>query len=635
MRLTRPCLAVLFSSAAIVLQPATLRAQGPPSQELPHPKTLAELQKAMQDVVSRDKLTGAGVALISNGQLLWCGGFGKADLTSNRDVTCDTEFRVGSISKSFVALALLKLQEDGKINLESRLRDVAPEIPVENRWETGNPVRIVNLLEHTAGFDDMEAAEVYNHKDPYDYSLLDVFKRFREPQDVRWPPSTRMSYSNPGYGIAGYLIEKVSGRPYDQYIHDNILAPLGITIGDFRFTDANKALLATGYSDPQHSTGWPYIYLRPAGDMKASPGELAKLVQFFLRRGKTADNTPIVHPESIVRMETVETTLAAKNGLRLGYGLANYSEVVGGVVTHGHDGGIDGFISTYRYMPEQNWGYVVLLNSTQSYKALLDLNSLAIDFLAKDFAKPQRPAASASAADLQKLAGFYTNLAPRSQVVAFLDDFGGVRIAVSNGQLTRSSLFGKPEPLVPLGKNFFRGEKEPEATAVFIPLPDGDMAFSSQGIDGFSYGERTSIFWTWLRIVVVILCLLLMVSSLLFGVLWVLRKLFGGLKDVQHLSVRALPLLATICFIGFFFCCTKFGGLDSGVLNTWTGGIFLLGLLFPLLALFSLLLVLRVPKSEIAAGVRVHSLLVALACCVLAGFLISWHLVGLRLWAAY
>jgi len=634
MRSTRPCVAVLFA-AALLLASIVVRAQAPQPKELPHPKTLPELQKAMQDVVSRDKLPGAGVALVANGELLWCGGYGKADIASNRDVTCDTEFRVGSVSKSFVALALLKLQEDGKINIESRLHDVAPEIPVENRWDATNPVRIVNLLEHTAGFDDMEAAEVYNHNDRYDYSLLDVFKRFREPEDVRWPPSTRMSYSNPGYGIAGYLIEKVSGTPFDQYIHDNILVPLSISTGDFRFTPANKALLATGYSDPHHSTGWPYIYLRPAGDMKASPGELAKLVQFFLRRGKAADNTSIVRPESIARMETVETTLAAKNGLRLGYGLANYSEVAGGVVTHGHDGGIDGFISTYRYMPEQNWGYVVLLNSTQSYKALLDLNALAIDFLSKDFPKPQQPAVSVPAADLQNVAGFYTNLAPRSQIVAFLDDFGGVRIGVANGQLTRSGLFGKPEPLIPLGKNFFRGEKDPEATTVFISLPNGKMALSSSGIDSFSYGERTSILWTWLRIIVVALVLILMASSLLFGLIWVLRKLFGGLKEVQHLSVRAFPLLATVCFVAFFICCTKFGGLDSGVLNTWTAGIFLLSILFPLLALFSLVLALRVPKSEIAPGVRIHSLLVALACCVLAGFLISWHLVGLRLWAAY
>jgi CubicO group peptidase (beta-lactamase class C family) len=633
MRPVRPRLTVCLSIAALLLLSPIIGAQQ--KEDLPHPKTLPELQKAMKDVLDKDHVPGAGVALVSNGELLWCGGLGKADIASTRDVTCDTEFRVGSISKSFVALALLKLQEEGKINLEARLQDVAPEVPVKNRWESTNPVRIVNLLEHTAGFDDMEAAEVYNFNDRYDFSLLEVFKRFQEPEDVRWPPSTRMSYSNPGFGIAGYLIEKVAGTPFDQYIRQTILRPLGMANADFPFTDANKPLLATPYdgNPPRALPGYPYIYLRPAGDLKASPGELAKLVQFFLRRGKAGD-AQIVKPESIIRMESVETTLAAKNGLRLGYGLANYTEVTGGVVTHGHDGGIDGFISSYRYMPEQNWGYVVLLNSTQSGQALNDLNKLAIDFLSKDFPKSQHPAVTMSAGDLEKFSGYYAPAAPRSQLLAFVDDLaGGVRIRVINGQLMRSGLFGKPEPMLWVGKNFFRGEKEPEATSIFVTDGAGRMTFSSQGMEGFSYGVRSNIIWTYARIALLVLCVALMATSVLFAVVWVLRKLFGGMKDVRQLAVRAVPLLATLSFVALVFCFTKLGGADTGKLTVWTAGIFLLSVLFPLLSLYGLLLAVRVPKSEIHDGTRIHSLLVALACCVVTVFVASWHMIGLRLWA--
>jgi CubicO group peptidase (beta-lactamase class C family) len=624
---------VCLSIAALLLLSPIIGAQQ--KEDLPHPKTLPELQKAMKDVLDKDHVPGAGVALVSNGELLWCGGLGKADIASTRDVTCDTEFRVGSISKSFVALALLKLQEEGKINLEARLQDVAPEVPVKNRWESTNPVRIVNLLEHTAGFDDMEAAEVYNFNDRYDFSLLEVFKRFQEPEDVRWPPSTRMSYSNPGFGIAGYLIEKVAGTPFDQYIRQTILRPLGMANADFPFTDANKPLLATPYdgNPPRALPGYPYIYLRPAGDLKASPGELGKLVQFFLRRGKAGD-AQIVKPESIIRMESVETTLAAKNGLRLGYGLANYTEVTGGVVTHGHDGGIDGFISSYRYMPEQNWGYVVLLNSTQSGQALNDLNKLAIDFLSKDFPKSQHPAVTMSAGDLEKFSGYYAPAAPRSQLLAFVDDLaGGVRIRVINGQLMRSGLFGKSEPMLWVGKNFFRGEKEPEATSIFVTDGAGRMTFSSQGMEGFSYGVRSNIIWTYARIALLVLCVALMATSVLFAVVWVLRKLFGGMKDVRQLAVRAVPLLATLSFVALVFCFTKLGGADTGKLTVWTAGIFLLSVLFPLLSLYGLLLAVRVPKSEIHDGTRIHSLLVALACCVVTVFVASWHMIGLRLWA--
>src|SRR3989449_4534519 len=198
-----------------------------------------------------------------------------------------------------------------------------------------------------------------------------------------------MSYSNPGNAVAGYLIEKVTGEPFDKFLRETILQPMGMEATDFRFTDANKQLLATAYDgNPPKAVGYPFIYLRPAGDLKASPGELAKLVQFFLRRGKAGD-AQLVNSESILRIEAPETTLAAKNGLRLGYGLCNYTSVEGGVVTHGHDGGIDGFISSYRYMPGQNWGYVILLNSDNSQQALESLNRLAIDFLSRDFSKPQ------------------------------------------------------------------------------------------------------------------------------------------------------------------------------------------------------------------------------------------------------
>src|SRR6266849_4116399 len=394
-------------------------------EELPRPKTLEELQKAMKYVVEKNHVTGAGVALVSNGQLLWCGGFGKADLAMGRDATCDTEFRVGSISKTFVALALLKLEEEGKINMYARLQDVAPEIPLKNRWGSSNPVRIVNLLEHTAGFDDMEPAEVYippKMKYASDYPLLKVFQRFQEPQVVRWPPGTRFSYSNPGYSIAGYLIEKVTGQPFDAYIRQNILAPLEITIGDFRLSDANRPALAQGYEgNPPRAVPYKNIYLRPAGDMKASPGELAKLVQFFLRRGRAGD-VQLIKPGSIARMEYPETLSSTKNGLRLGYGLANYTESEGGVITHGHDGGIDGFFSSYRYMPEQNWGYVVLLNSTVSGQALGDMNHLALDFLSKDFPKPQLPVISLTAKELKKFTGYYSPRAPRSQLLAFTEE---------------------------------------------------------------------------------------------------------------------------------------------------------------------------------------------------------------------
>jgi CubicO group peptidase (beta-lactamase class C family) len=624
---------VSLSALLIILPPCAVYAQEKP--EPAPPKSLDELQKAIKTELDKNHLPGAGVALISRGELLWCGGFGYADVASRKAITCDTEFRVGSISKTFVALALLKLQEGGKINLEARLRDVAPEIAVQSAWESTHPVRIVNLLEHTAGFDDMEAAEVYNVRDQYDYPLLEVFKRFQEPQIARWPPDTRMSYSNPGYGLAGYLIEKITGEPFDKYIRDSFLQPLGMTNADYRFTAANKAALAAGYDGKTlNPVGYPYIYLRPAGDLKASPAELAKLVQFLLRRGMV-EQTRLLASESILRMETPRTTAASRHGLRLGYGLANYTDVAGGVVTHGHDGGIDGFLSSYRYMPEQDWGYVVLLNSTGSGEALENINRLAIEFLSRDYPKPYKPVAALAPAELRSFAGFYAQRAPRSQMLAFLDDLmGGIRIRTIDGQLTHSSMFGKPEVMLPAGKNLFRADKEPEGTTLFFTDEEGRMAFSSMGEEGVSYAVRISPIWPYTRLALLVLCAVLMLSTAPFALIWFARKLIGKMKEVQHLAVRVVPLLAVLSIVPIPFCFNALHGSAIGTANIFTVGIYMATILFAMLSLLGLALALRVPKAEIHPGVRIHSLLVSLACCVVTLFFASWGLIGLRLWAA-
>jgi CubicO group peptidase (beta-lactamase class C family) len=617
--------------------PFLLHAQQSPNKkdELPHPKSLEEFQSAAKKILDAERVPGAGIALVSNGSVLWCGGIGKADISQNHDITCDTEFRVGSISKTFVSLALLKLEEESRINLQSRLQDVAPEVPFKNPWESTNPVRITNLLEHTAGFDDMALREVYNTKDSPDISILRTLQKFPGPQNVRWPPSTRFAYSNPDYGVAGYVIEKISGQPWTGYLRKNILEPLEISAGDFDLTKENRPLLAQGYQKsgdkPPTPVVYKEIYLRPAGDMKASPGELAKLVQFFLRRGAAAEKQ-LLKPETIARMEYPQTPLSSRNGLRLGYGLANYTEVEGGVVTHGHDGGIDGFISTYRYMPEENWGYVVLLNGDFSGKALGDLNKLAIDFLSKDFPKPQPTTPVVSAGELEKFAGFYASRAPRNQIFAFLTELlDNKRVRLQNGQLAVSGMFSKPRPIFFVGKNLFRSEKDPEATVAFFPNASGQMCLVAQGDGGTAYAERINPIWPYLRLCVLALSAILLASSLPYAIVWIILWLSRRLKDVKHLSVRAVPFFAVLSLLIAFFGAAK--SIDTlGAFGFWSTLFFLGTTAFAVLSLIGLWLAVSVPRSEIHPAIRIHSLLVSLACCVLTIFLAAWHLLALRLW---
>src|SRR5262245_14667352 len=123
--------------------------------EPPAPATLEELDQAITRVLHETQTPGAGVVLVSKDKVLWKAGIGLADRATGREVTPDTIFRAGSISKCFVALAVLKLQEEGKLRLDVRLRDLVGDIEFANPWEATDPVRLAHVLEHTAGFDDI------------------------------------------------------------------------------------------------------------------------------------------------------------------------------------------------------------------------------------------------------------------------------------------------------------------------------------------------------------------------------------------------------------------------------------------------------------------------------------------------
>lgn len=617
------CLLGLLIASACARKPAA-----PP--EPPRPKTLPELQQAVQGLLSKNHVPGAGVALVAKDRVIWAGGVGKADLSSNRDVTAETQFRVGSISKSFVALALLQLQEENKIDLDARLPDVAPEIPVHNPWEQAHPVTVAQVLEHTAGFDDMSPREMYNLQGSPSIPMLEVLQRFPGPQSVRWPPGERMSYSNPGYGIAGYLIEKVTGHPFEQYIEKAILRPLGMDHSGFPLNEGNRALLAQGYEgNPPKPVTYRNIYLRPAGDLKSSPAGMARWVQMLLNRGKLGE-VQLVRPESIARMEVPQTTLAARTGLRNGYGLGNAADLSGPIVARGHDGGIDGFFSTYRYLPVQGLGFVVLINSSASVRALQELDELVRNYLIAGLPAPEQPAVHLADAELRKFTGYYQAANPRSQLFAFLDRLlGGRRVFLRNGALYQKGLFGPAQRLVPVARNQFRLEREPEASTIFCTAEDGAQVLVSQRF----YGERVSPWWPMVRPWLMAATLALTLSPILFALVWIPRKLLGRMKNVRHLSVRVAPLLAGLSLLAAILLLSQTPAWKLGTRNAMTVGVCLATWVFLFSSIGSLPLSMRSFALEVNRGVRIHSLLASLACSGLAAYLAYWRLIGLKLWA--
>ena len=149
---------LLITAFLTLLLAAPARAQ----PGIPPIRSLAQLQDSLRHVMAREHIPGLMLTLVSHDSVLFEGGLGLADVAAQRPVTAHTRFRIGSVTKTFVAAGLMQLIEQGKLHLNDEVRKIAPEVPIDNPWEATDPVRVVHLLEHTAGFDDMALNRILN-----------------------------------------------------------------------------------------------------------------------------------------------------------------------------------------------------------------------------------------------------------------------------------------------------------------------------------------------------------------------------------------------------------------------------------------------------------------------------------------
>ena len=202
-------------SLALLCVGAVCQSGGAGTQQTP--TSIPALQREIETVLKARKTPGAAIAIVSRDQAEWVAGVGKADVANNIPVTAETLFRIASVSKSFAALAALKLQEEGKLKLTDIVRQWAPEVAFANAWETTEPVRLEHLMEHTTGFDDIHLRE-YAHNDPTPVALADALAFGASSRVARWRPGTRMAYCNSGPAVLAAVIEKVSGERFEAYV---------------------------------------------------------------------------------------------------------------------------------------------------------------------------------------------------------------------------------------------------------------------------------------------------------------------------------------------------------------------------------------------------------------------------------
>lgn len=317
----------------------------------------AFLDGLMAGTLAEKKVAGATVSVVRDGQLIFAKGYGYADLETHRPVDPErTLFRIGSVSKLFTWTAVMQLVETGRLNLHE---DVNQYLDFQIPATYPEPITLWHLMTHTPGFED-RAFGLFSDST----AARGEFLARRIPARVR-PPGTFSVYSNYGTALAGYIVERVSGQSWDDYIEQNILAPLGMEHTTGRQPLPSQLLpdMSKGYALRGHALEEKefevLVPFAPAGSMSASATDMARFMIAHLQNGRLGE-TRILQDSTARFMHSLAFTHA--EGLP-GFALGFYEQSSHGVDLIGHGGDTQWFHTNLTLAPEHNWGIFVSYNS--------------------------------------------------------------------------------------------------------------------------------------------------------------------------------------------------------------------------------------------------------------------------------
>jgi len=547
---------------------------------------------------------------------------GFSDLAQEIAVDKNTLFRAGSTTKPFVAMAIMQLIEEGHFSLQSKVSELAPEINIHNPWHETSPIRVVHLLEHTAGFDDMHFKNFYNKKGQ-EVNLLESVNRDAESLAVRWQPGTRHAYANPGYGILGYLIEKFSNQTFDNYISKNILAPLNMNNAFFGYQQDNSAF-SQGFNSGEVIPNYD-IFLRPAGNLSISASELAKFGRYFL--DSTQHNAiASINSDILAKMQMPHSTLAAKQGLNFGYGLGLYQTERKGHLWVGHNGGVGEFITAFAFSHQLDIGYVLMVN-TNSIK-YREISDMLMDYLHQNIEPKLQPQSTQINSDIT---GYYRLHSDRNQIFAGITwPFNAVKVSQQDNELTVSPLIPSESlTLIHLEDNQFIEKGSYIANSIFVEHPEYGKVLVTDG----QFWVESSFFMAWLPVVIGLLFVMSLTVTLLYLPIWCVNFFRGKLKNKSQLLIRLLPFCAVASLILLAIAFTQITWLTIADINAATLIIFACTWLFALFSFISLISFYKFKKQEANRFARIFLPMSSMLFSISTVYFAANGYIGLALWA--
>jgi len=647
-------LPITVAVALLFLCAAAVRAQGPkPPVPKPAPKsenvpasTSTPPEMTQQDVaafldgimpqqLAREDIAGAVISVVKDGKVIFARGYGYSDVEKKKPVSpADTLFRPGSISKLFTWTSVMQLVEQGKLDLD---RDVNDYLDFKIPATYSKPITLRNIMTHTAGFE--ESVQELFVADAKDLQPIGPYLQKHMPARI-FPPGTTPAYSNYATTMAGYIVQRVSGQDYFDYVDEHIIKPLGMTHSTFRqpLPDALAPLMSKGYTvASQPAKKYEFVEAAPAGSSSVSAMDMTRLMIAHLQNGKY-ENVQILKPETAELMHSRQfANLPEMNAMCLGF----YEETRNGHRIIGHAGDTDYFHSDLHLMPDAQLGFFISYNSAGKGE-ISAREAVWHAFLDRYFPielKDGSPVSTAKS-DAEQVSGRYI-VSRRSQdnILSVLSVAGEFNI-VPNEDGTISSkdlkdMNGEPKKFREIGPMMFRdvndqdrlGFKKDESgnTVAVIDFPF--MVFQKAS------GWENSAFQ--LPLVICSLVVLLL-TVLLWPIAALIRRHYVKplIMTSAQKRLRLLVRLACIAFILFFLGYVAFFSLalkDIALLspkgNPWLRLIQLLGWLGVLGSLVAIYSAIRSWQDSTRwLWSRIGDTLIALSFVGVICFVFTWHL---------
>ena len=336
---------------------------------------------------------GVAVIVMDDGKVAYSAARGLADIDTKRQITPDTVFRLGSITKQFTAAVILQLAESGKLSLSDPISKFLPEFP-----KPAGDVTVRQLLSHTSGLQTFTPGTSKANELTATESLVAEIRG----KPMQAAAGAQYSYNNGGYVLLGAIIEKVTGRAWYQAVEEHITRPLALTAIRYGVEEANVPAMARGYarmggkivpSQPFHMS-----FVHAAGALTGTVGDLAKWAK-------------ALHGGKVVKSETYRQMIARTrltSGEQVAYAMGLENGEVRGRPTIGHGGRINGFAAESLYVPKEDLFVAVIANILPGGNTSTDSTALRLAGLALNDPYPSFTRAEVAMAQLEPLLGLYT-----------------------------------------------------------------------------------------------------------------------------------------------------------------------------------------------------------------------------------